>query len=148
MGKQPDYTLSDDGNIVYDNVTGLIWTQSTDLDDNGTVDADDELTQPNAVSYCTELDYGFYQWRLPSIKELYSLMDFTGTDPSSDDTTDTTLLSSYLNDTIFVPGFGDISAGERIIDGQYTQQHLSIYHLKAHSVAPILCLVLTLSMAY
>ncbi|MES9854785.1 MAG: DUF1566 domain-containing protein [Candidatus Thiodiazotropha sp. L084R] len=118
-GSQPNYTLSDDSNMVLDNVTGLIWTQSTDLNGNGAVDVDDKLTQPDAVSYCSELSQGGYEWRLPSIKELYSLMDFTGSDPSAYTGTDTSVLTPFIDDSVFVPGFGDTNAGERIIDGQY-----------------------------
>ncbi|MES9941811.1 MAG: DUF1566 domain-containing protein [Candidatus Thiodiazotropha sp. 6PLUC2] len=118
-GHQPDYTLSEDGNSVFDHVTGLIWTQSTDLDGSGVIDVDDKLTQPEAASYCSGLTEGGYEWRLPSIKELYSLMDFTGGDPSAYTGSDTSLLTPFIDNTIFAPGFGDTSAGERIIDGQY-----------------------------
>lgn len=40
------YTVSDHGLTVYDNVTGLTWTQSADLD--GDIDADDKLTYDQA----------------------------------------------------------------------------------------------------
>ncbi len=125
-GNPPDYTLSDDGTLVYDNVTGLIWTRSPDIDDSGSVDASDKRTQPNAVSYCAGLSDGGYSWRLPSIKELYSLIDFSGTDPSGYSGTDTSLLSPFLDDAIFEPGFGDTSAGERIIDAQYATTSLYV----------------------
>jgi len=117
-GNQPNYTVSDDGKMVYDNVTGLIWTQSTDTNGDGTVNVSDKMTQPNAVSYCSALTTGGHSWRLPSIKELYSLMDFTGGDPSGYSGSDTSALTPFLN-AVFEPGFGDQSAGERIIDGQY-----------------------------
>ena len=38
------YSPSADGLSVYDNITGLTWTQSPDLDENGTIDASDKLT--------------------------------------------------------------------------------------------------------
>jgi hypothetical protein len=115
----PDYTLSDDGALVFDNVTGLIWTQTPDIDANGGVDVADKLTQPDAERYCSGLVKGDYNWRLPSIKELYSLIDFSGSDPSSYTGTDTSLLTPFLDSSVFEPGFGDTTAGERIIDGQY-----------------------------
>ncbi len=125
-GNPPDYTLSGDGTLVYDNVTGLIWTRSPDIDGSGGVDVSDKLTQPDAESYCAGLSDGGYGWRLPSIKELYSLMDFSGSDPSGYSGTDTSLLTPFLDDTVFEPGFGDTSAGERIIDGQYATTSLYV----------------------
>jgi len=85
-GNQPSYTLSADGLTVYDNVTGLTWTQSPDLNGDGDIDVEDELTFSEALAYPDLLNaqnYGGYSdWRLPTMKELYSLMDFRGTDPS------------------------------------------------------------------
>ncbi len=124
-GNATDYTISADGKVVYDNVTGLAWTQTSDITGNGTIDIDDKLTQPDAVDYCAGLDYGGHDWRLPSIKELYSLIDFRGTDPSAYLGNDTSLLTPFIDDTVFGVGFGDTGAGERIIDGQATSN--SIY---------------------
>jgi hypothetical protein len=45
-GNQPSYTLSADGLTVYDNVTGLTWTQSPDLDVDGDINLDDKLPFP------------------------------------------------------------------------------------------------------
>jgi hypothetical protein len=42
-GNQPSYRLRDDGLTVHDNVTGLTWTQSADLDRDSDIDADDKL---------------------------------------------------------------------------------------------------------
>ena len=57
-------------------------------------------------------------WRLPDIKTLYSLIEFTGEDPSGYTGTDTSGLITFLDDS-FDKAFGDQDAGERIIDGQY-----------------------------
>jgi uncharacterized protein DUF1566/arylsulfotransferase ASST/beta-agarase/YXIM esterase-like protein len=122
-GNAPSYTLSGDGLTVYDNVTALTWTQSADWDDDGDIDASDKFSFTEFLSYAdtlnTQVYGGFSDWRAPTIKELYSLMDFTGLDPSGYNGTDTSALTPFIDDTVFAVGFGDTDAGERIIDGQY-----------------------------
>lgn len=116
------YSPSADGLTVYDNITGLTWTQSPDLNDDGTIDTNDKLTFEEAQSYPDVLNAenfgGHNDWRLPSIKELYSLIDFNGTDPVTfgDDTSG---LTPFINADVFDFAYGDTSAGERIIDSQY-----------------------------
>ena len=117
-GNQPSYTLN--GSIVMDNITDIMWTQSSDLDADGiTTDIGDKLSQEDAISYCSNLTLdGYSNWRLPDIKTLYSLILFSGQDPSSYTSTDTSSLQTFL-DSSFSRAFGDYDAGERIIDGQY-----------------------------
>lgn len=118
-GNQPSYTLSQDGTVVTDNVTGLVWTQSTDLNNDQSIDVNDKRSQSEAISYCSNLTLnGRSDWRLPSIKEAYSLIAFSGKDPSGYSGTDIAGLTPFI-DAVFDVGFGDQSAGERIIDGQY-----------------------------
>ncbi|ABV37195.1 hypothetical protein Ssed_2588 [Shewanella sediminis HAW-EB3] len=118
-GNQPSYTLSDDGLIVTDNITGLIWQQSSDINGDGSLTSDDKLYQSDTVSYCENLTYGGRNdWRLPSIKESYSLIQFSGKDPSGYQGTDTSALTPFI-DEIFDWAFGDLASGERIIDGQF-----------------------------
>lgn len=124
-GSAPSYTLSGDGTRVTDNVTGLVWTQTPDRDGDGDVDAADKLTQPDAVNYCAALNLGGQTWRLPSVKELYSLILFSGGDPSGYSGTDTSTLTPFI-DGVFEPGFGDTGAGDRIIDGQYATTTLYV----------------------
>ncbi len=111
----PSYTTS--GAIVTDNITGLMWTQSSDLDGDGeTTDADDKLGYSDAVTYCSNLTLdGYSDWRLPDIKTLYSLILFSGEDPSGSSTSE----SITFLDASFTKTYGDESAGERLIDGQY-----------------------------
>ncbi len=119
-GNQPSYTLSSDGLTVYDNVTGLTWTKSPDLEDDGDIDVDDKLTFDEAQNYPDTLNTqnfgGYSDWRLPTMKELYSLMNFTGTDPSGPTTTDAT---PFIDTGYFDFAYGDESAGERNIDAQF-----------------------------
>lgn len=124
-GLQPNYLLTDSNLTVTDSVTGLIWTQSANTDGNDTIDSSDKLTQSAAENYCQNLNLAGYQWRLPSIKEVYSLILFNGKDASSYSGTDTSTLTLFIDDR-FAPAFGDQLAGERIIDGQYATSTLYV----------------------
>ncbi len=63
------YTDNDNG-TVSDNVTGLVWQQSPE---------NARLQFAEAKSYCESLSLGgTADWRVPTIKELYSLADFRG----------------------------------------------------------------------
>ncbi len=145
-GNTPSYTTSTSGKSVYDNVTELTWTQSTDIDDSGAVDYGDKLGQSDAVSYCANLTVdGISNWRLPNIKEGYSLILFSGRDASSamaEFNEDSYSQSEYdaitatmvlFQDSAFDEAFGDmvtasgISAGDRIIDAQYASSTEYVY---------------------
>ncbi|MCP4592607.1 MAG: DUF1566 domain-containing protein [bacterium] len=126
-GNQPSYALSGDGLTVYDNVTGLTWTQDADLDGDGDIDVDDKLTFDGAQMYPDTLNaqkYGGYSdWRTPTIKQLYSLIDFRGTDPKVEDT-DATGLIPFIDTDYFAFAYGDTVAGDRIIDSQWATSTL------------------------
>jgi len=120
---QPSYTVSGDGLTVYDNVTGLTWMVSPDADLDGVLESpQDKLSFWDALDFPATLNaqsYGGYDdWRLPSIKELYSLILFSGVDPSGF-TGDTSGLIPFIDTDVFDFVYGDESAGERIIDSQY-----------------------------
>ena len=121
-GNQPSYTLSGDGLTVYDQITGLTWQQAPDTDSDGDVDSDDKLTWAEFQDYPATLNAqsfgGFTDWRLPTIKELYSLIDFSGIDPSGF-SGDPSGLVPFIDTDFFEFAYGDESAGERIIDAQY-----------------------------
>ncbi len=68
---QASYTNNGDGTIT-DNVTGLMWQKSYGV-----------MTYTEAVEAVKTFKLaGHSDWRLPTIKELYSLMNFSGADPS------------------------------------------------------------------
>ena len=86
--------------------TGLIWQQFL---------FEDKLTYEDAVAAADTFSLnGNDDWRLPSIKELYSLIDFRGnTGVTAEEST------PFIDTTYFEFRYGNISAGERFIDAQY-----------------------------
>jgi len=115
----PSYQDNGNGTIT-DNVTGLMWTQTPDLNADGIIDSNDKLTLSKAVSSVSDAKIGGYDdWRLPTIKELYSLINFNGIDPKLDQTTN---LKPFIDTNYFKYGYGDNSAGERTIDAQVATQ--------------------------
>jgi hypothetical protein len=130
-GDAPSYALSGDGLTVYDNVTGLIWQRSPDTDGDGDIDIDDKLTWAQAQAYPATLNaesYGGYDdWRLPTIKELYSLIDFSGEDPSGCESHAACPdIVPFIDTDHFDFAYGDTSGGERIIDAQYASSTLYV----------------------
>lgn len=122
------YSRSSDGLTVYDNHTGLTWQRSPDINGDGKLDRSDKLTLAQARQRPAALNAagfgGFRDWRLPGIKELYSLIDFRGIDPGGPSGTDTTGLRPFLDSTLFEFAYG--SSPERIIDSQYASSTLYV----------------------
>jgi len=128
-GVPAQYTKHDNGTVT-DNVTGLIWLQSVDTNADGVINASDKFSLSAAEEYVAQLNSqnyaGYSDWRLPSIKEQYSLMDFRGTDPSGESSDDTSTLTPFIDNRIFDFAYGDTEAGERIIDSQYASNTLYV----------------------
>ncbi|MDP7289492.1 MAG: DUF1566 domain-containing protein, partial [Phycisphaerae bacterium] len=128
-GYQPSYTVSTDGRTVLDNITSLTWTQGADWTGDGVVNAADKFTYADAQTYAETLNaqnYGGYNdWRAPTIKELYSLIDYRGTDPNPA-ATSSSGLKPFIDDSVFEFAYGDLSAGERIIDSQWATSTLYV----------------------
>jgi len=123
-GPAPSYQLRANGLTVHDNNTGLTWQRSPDINGDGKLDARDKLTFAQAQERPAQLNTarfgGFNDWRLPTIKELYSLILFSGVDPSGPDMTKQPAQSRPFIDTRFFQfAYGDTSAGERVIDSQW-----------------------------
>ena len=106
---EPRYVDNGDGTVT-DLNTGLMWQRNPG----------DKKTYEEAVE-----DVGFFQlagyddWRLPDIKELYSLIIFSGKDVSSCMMNESCIGTPFLDTAFFDFEYGDTSKGERIIDSQY-----------------------------
>ena len=112
----PAYQDNSDGTVT-DLVTGLMWQKDPGAKMN--------RTQALAALEGFELA-GYDDWRLPTIKELYSLILFSGTDVSgcSDEASCPTLVP-FIAD-VFEYQYGETSAGERLIDSQYMSSTLYV----------------------
>jgi hypothetical protein len=107
QGVQPAYRDNGDGTVT-DLNTGLMWQQ----DPGGQVTYQEAVTKAPSFNLA-----GYDDWRLPTIKELYSLILFTGTDPSGPEVTGS--LVPFIGTDYFDFEYGDTGAGERVIDAQY-----------------------------
>jgi len=101
-GYQPSYLDHGDGTVT-DLVTGLMWQQTMD----------EKMTYDQAVAYANDSNLGGYNdWRLPTIKELFSLIQFTGQSGGE------VANILYIDTDYFDQPLGDTSQGEREIDAQ------------------------------
>ncbi len=109
-GIQPSYADNGDGTIT-DLNTGLMWPKNPG----------EKMTYTQANEGAAAFTLGGYSdWRLPTIKELYSLILFSGTDPSGCETlADCPDLVPFITQGIFDFQYGNPEAGERLIDAQY-----------------------------
>jgi RNA polymerase sigma factor (sigma-70 family) len=71
--EMPDYQIAD--GMVTDPATGLTWQRST---------SSATMSATAATTYCAALNLGGYSWRLPSEKELATLVDETRVSPAID----------------------------------------------------------------
>jgi hypothetical protein len=118
-GNEPRYQDNGDGTVT-DLVTGLMWAKTPDLDGDGDIDAADKRTYDQAAVGASNFSLaGYDDWRLPTIKEQYSLILFSGVDPSGYQGTSTAGLIPFIDTGYFDFAYGDTDAGERIIDSQY-----------------------------
>lgn len=99
---QPSYTNNEDGTIT-DNITGLVWEQ----------DMGEKITFSDAFSKAKNSTLGGYSdWRVPTIKELYSLILFTGSVKGS------IAIEFFIDTDYFNQDTGNTTIGEREIDAQ------------------------------
>lgn len=130
VGNQPSYTDNGDGTVT-DNVTGLMWQQTLDQNGDGIIDYDDKLAYNEILEISSEVTTGGYaDWRVPTIKEQYSLIMFSGRDISGYEGTSTEELTPFIDSDIFDFAYGDLDAGERLIDVQCATTTVSIGNME------------------
>lgn len=119
QGLTPSYTDNGDGTIT-DNNTGLMWAKTTDTNGDGKITVADKLSYEDGQIYANELTLGGHSdWRVPTIKEQYSLILFDGQDPSGLNGAGDYSLKTFIDLDYFDFNSGDMEAGERLIDSQY-----------------------------
>ncbi|WP_430931835.1 DUF1566 domain-containing protein [Saccharicrinis sp. 156] len=105
-GNQASYTDNGDGTIT-DNVTGLMWQKGFEA-----MSYDEAIEKVKAFNLANHTD-----WRIPSIKEAYSLMLFSGVDASSRQMYEVPKSAKPFVDTHYFD-FEYGANGDRIIDTQ------------------------------
>ena len=131
-GNIPAYTDNGNGTIS-DNISGLMWEKTSDKNSDGTINYYDKRTYSDALSGASSCTTGGYSdWRLPTIKELYSLIMYYGAEPNPTATSQGTAVP-YINTDYFTFAYGDLnasahgaSADERLIDAQYASSTLYV----------------------
>lgn len=111
-GAKPAYHKNADGTVA-DLVTGLTWASA----------GEKKLTWAQAVAGASACRAGGRtDWRLPSIKELYALVLFSGTDP--DPRGGAAGATPFIDTRYFPFRYGQAEDGERVIDAQYASATL------------------------
>lgn len=106
QGCQQAFLDNGDGTVT-DLNTGLMWQQGLS----------EKMTWAEAAAGAETCSTGGYtDWRLPTIKELYSLIRFSGTDPSGPSPVN---VIPFIDTDYFEFEYGDTLSGERLIDAQY-----------------------------
>ncbi|MBT4815021.1 MAG: DUF1566 domain-containing protein [Lentisphaerae bacterium] len=115
LANPPSYRVNGDG-TVSDNVTGLMWQQNPG----------NKKTFGEAAGGAPRCRTGGHKdWRLPTIKELYSLIQLNGTDPDPRSTNQSGLVP-FIDATVFNFQYGKKEDGDRIIDSQYASSTLYV----------------------
>jgi hypothetical protein len=111
-GNQPSYTDHGNGTVT-DNVTGLTWSKGVDQQKVS-------LAEATAIADTMTLG-GYTDWRVPTIKELYSLILFSGyTGSGRDMYTVPDDAVPYIDTAYFDFLYGDVTdQQERYIDAQW-----------------------------
>jgi len=127
---KPIYQNNGDGTVT-DMVTGLMWQKTMDRNGDGVINFYYKLTYNEALADAATCTTGGHNdWRLPTLKELYSLVMSSGTDinPQSQSTG-----VPFINTDYFGFGYGDINSlahgdlgTERPIDAQVVTSTLYV----------------------
>jgi len=103
QGLSPSYKNNSDGTIT-DLNTGLMWQQARGV----------KMSWDSCFIMASQCRLGGYSdWRVPTIKELYSLINFNGKSGAA-----AAACIPYIDTSYFGWAAGNVSLGERVIDGQ------------------------------
>ncbi len=112
-GNMPSYKNNGNGTIT-DLTTGLMWQKGVNSK---------KVSLNEALKTANKLRLGGYtDWRVPTIKELYSLIDFRGTTSFARGSGFNSVPSNavpYINTDYFDFTYGNVKQGERYIDAQW-----------------------------
>ncbi len=113
-GNTPSYTNNGDGTIT-DNVTGLMWQEDFKV-----------MTYPRALKAINKFELaGYTDWRIPTIKEAYSLILFSGSDVNPELSAGSkTPGTPFINTDFFKFKYG--ANGNRAIDSQMLTSSLYV----------------------
>jgi hypothetical protein len=108
-GADRSYTRDALNNTVTDSVTGLMWQDDVAIvtrpwvSDAGYAEGRyGDTSGDTAAAYCEGLEYGGYaDWRLPTLSELKSLVDYSRHDPPTNPVFENVLWSSYWSATTY-----------------------------------------------
>jgi hypothetical protein len=84
---------NDSNQVVFDTASKLMWQDNNDA-------IYYIYTWENAISYCENLNFsGATDWRVPNINELYTLVDFTKSNPAINTKFINTISNKYWTST-------------------------------------------------
>ncbi len=113
VNKARSFMDNGDGTIT-DSATGLMWSKAVDKN---------KVSLKKAKNIAQKMTLGGHtDWRVPNIKELYSLIDFrgyTGFSPGRSSKDVPANAIPFINTDYFDFEYGDVNAGERYIDAQW-----------------------------
>ena len=103
-GNKPALFKDNDDGTITDRNTGLMWVKNRGV----------KVTWEEAVANAGKCAVGnYHDWRMPTIKDLYSLIDFNGHSGFSAEES-----IPYIDTRFFEISFGNTANGERLIDAQ------------------------------
>ncbi len=111
------------GGMVADDATGLTWQQPSP--------ANDKANWNDAVLKCVALNLGGQtDWRLPTLAELNTLIDFTKSNPATSNLLQTNVTLAYWSATPLANGTGNAWSVSFVIGTQQPAQMTTMNHVR------------------